>query len=287
MFAGFNLNIDEASFKNDILSNESEFNLYKNIGEDHLKTKSNQCKKDLNDYILNGIIDGTKLGNNWFPKIKADIFISHSHKDKDLAVALAGWVYKNLNLECFIDSYVWGHIDELLSKINNEFSDKREDESGRVLYSHEKANKASAHVNIILNMALQKMIDNTEAVFLINTENSIKKYSELYQSSTFSPWIYSEIICTEIIRKKELIEYRPQKEIIKHSNEDYKLNNELLIDYKVVLDHLSKIDCLDLLIWKKKWELVSNKSIKYSLDELYKLTNINEMKRLKLNGKVC
>ncbi len=278
MFAGFNLNINETLFKKEILKNESEFDLYKNIGEEHLKTKSNQCKKDLKDYILNGFVDGTKLGNNWFPEVKADIFISHSHRDKDLSVALAGWLYKNLNLECFIDSYVWGHIDELLANINNDFSDKREDNSGGILYNHEKANKAAAHVNIMLNIALQKMIDNTEAVFLINTEHSIEKYSQLYQSSTFSPWIYSEIICTEIVRKKELIEYRPKKEIIKHVNEQYKINNELLIEYKVVLDHLSQIDYTKLLIWESKWNLVNNKNTKYSLDELYKITNPDKMK---------
>lgn len=55
----------------------------------------------------------------------------------------------------------------------------------------------------MLNIALQNMIDNTEVVFLINTSNSIDKYDG--QASTFSPWIYSEIITTTLIRKKSFL----------------------------------------------------------------------------------
>lgn len=56
---------------------------------------------------------------------------------------------------------------------------------------------------MMLNIALQNMIDNTEVVFLINTSNSIDKYDG--PASTFSPWIYSEIITTTLIRKKSFL----------------------------------------------------------------------------------
>ena len=58
---------------------------------------------------------------NWFPQIKADIFISHSHKDKGLALALAGWLEETFGLTAFIDSCVWGYANKLLKMIDDEY----------------------------------------------------------------------------------------------------------------------------------------------------------------------
>lgn len=275
MFAGFDLSIDRDSFEKSIISNGKTFNDYFEIGREHLEVKKNICNKSLRNYTLNGVTDATKLKEGWFPSVKADIFISHSHKDRELAIALAGWLYEKFNLECFIDSCVWEHIDDLLDEINNKYSDKREDEDG-VVYSHKKCNIASAHVNMILNSALQRMIDNTEAVFLINTPNSIERYSETYENSTFSPWIYSEITCTEIIRMKSLSEYREQY-IIEHS-EIYD-SDQLQMEYEVSLDHLNKLECCNLIKWKTNWSKVKNKTYKYSLDELYKIIYHDKFKK--------
>lgn len=274
MFAGFNLEFDINYFKKIFLENERLFEHYKEIGEIQLQEKKVLVKKSLSNYILsenNGIIDGTTLQSDWFPQVKADIFISHSHKDKELSMALAGWLYDNFNLHCFIDSCVWGYIDELLEIINAKYSDKRSN-NGDVVYNHQKCNRASAHVNMILNIALQKMIDSTEAVFLINTPNSIEKYSQVYDSSTFSPWIYSEIICTEIIRKKELSEYR-KKKIYKNITEQYNANDELQVEYDVPLEHLIKLEWSHLRRWEIEWKKINVRKDKYALDELYKITN--------------
>lgn len=276
MFAGFNLEVDINSFINNIVGGRGWYNYYKEIGSDHLSQKSNDFSKNLKDYVLNGITDGTKLQDNWFPEIKADIFISHSHADKDLATALVGWLLYNFRLECFIDSYAWGHIDDLLSQINNEYSDKREGVDGGILYDHNKCNKASAHVNMMLNIALQKMIDNTEAVFLINTSNSIEKYSAIYKNSTYSPWIYSEIACTQIIRMKELSNYR-KNHIINKGIINY---NQLQIEYQVSLDHLTNIEYKNLNEWKDNWDKLFSQKYKYPLDELYKITHKEQFKNI-------
>lgn len=44
---------------------------------------------------------------SWFPQIKADVFISHSHSDEKLAIIFAGWLYNAFGLTAFIDSCVW------------------------------------------------------------------------------------------------------------------------------------------------------------------------------------
>lgn len=277
MFTGFKLEIDKTSFEKEILTDKN-FDYYKEIGERHLSIKRTQCENDLKDYIFKGIIDGTKLQDDWFPQITGiDIFISHSHKDKDLALALAGWLHEKFNLECFIDSCVWGYVNDLLKLVNDRYSNKRSDGNGGFLYSHEKCNNASCHVNMMLNIALQKVIDSTETVILINTSNSIKKYDE--NTSTFSPWIYSEVVCTEIIRRKELLEYRKYKSKIlleKFSNE----SKELKVEYNISLEHLKDLDYSIL----KKWESNCNlyKSIfNYPLDQLYILTSPKEFKKFK------
>lgn len=244
MFAGFNLEIDIDYFKKNISKNEILFEYYKKIGKTQLENKRVTVENDLSNYILsenNGTIDATVLQEKWFPQIKADIFISHSHKDRELVIALAGWLYDKFRLHCFIDSCVWGYIDKLLRIINDKYSDKQNNDGG-VVYNHEKCNKASAHVNMMLNIALQKMIDNTEAVLLINTPNSVQKYSQVYNTSTFSPWIYSEIICTEIVRKKNLSHYR-KKKIEKKFNEYYNYSDGFKGEYYVPLDHLIKLEC--------------------------------------------
>ncbi len=78
--------------------------------------------KQLSEFLsTDGVINGEKLESTWFPQIKADIFISHSHSDEKLAMTLAGWLYRQFGLESFIDSTIWGYADSLLKKIDNKY----------------------------------------------------------------------------------------------------------------------------------------------------------------------
>lgn len=88
------------------------------------------------------------MKEDWFPNIEADVFISHSHQDKKIVLALAGWIYEKFKVKCFIDSCVWGYINDLLEKLNDKCSDKREDEKdGGMIYTHSKCNIVASHVN--------------------------------------------------------------------------------------------------------------------------------------------
>lgn len=84
------------------------------------------------------------------------------------------------------------------------------------------------------------MIDKAEVTFLLNTENSISKYADVYQQATYSPWIYSELVCTQLIRKKKISEYR-QQGYLKHYNESKDENNVFFVAYDVTLDHFIEI----------------------------------------------
>lgn len=202
MYKGFNmiLNANSRIFENSYLK-------YIKIGENHLELLKAKYEKDLEKYVNETEIEGTKIQKEWFPQIEADVFISHSHLDEELACALAGWLNEKFDLRCFIDANVWGHSKDLLKKMNDKLSDKELFEYG-CLYDYESCNQVSEHVNAMLSIALQKMIDRVETVILLNTNQSVQVHNDNNMSKTYSPWIYSEMICTQLVRKKPLLAYR-------------------------------------------------------------------------------
>ncbi|MGR6005670.1 hypothetical protein ACT7CR_06905 [Bacillus paranthracis] len=107
MFAGFNL----TDLDDDFIS------LYSNKGNNIFNESKKHIEKELDSFILSdGSIDGTRLQEDWFPQLETDIFLSHSHGDKNKAIALAGWLNDTFGLRVFIDSCVWGYADNLLKK---------------------------------------------------------------------------------------------------------------------------------------------------------------------------
>lgn len=79
-------------------------------------------KPALGKYILaTGSLDGSKMQEDGFPQVKADIFLSHAHGDSELAIGLAGWLYDKFSITTFIDSGIWGHADELLRQLADKY----------------------------------------------------------------------------------------------------------------------------------------------------------------------
>ena len=158
----------------------------------------------LNRFIFdNGKIDGTTLKDHWFSISKADVFLSHSHKDEEGVIAFAGWLYNTFGLTSFIDSCSWGYCDDLLRQIDNKYC--HDDESNT--YNYKLRNYSTAHVHVMLSTALTEMIDICECVIFLNTPNSIRMSDELknikngYQQ-TKSPWIYHELAMTSMLRQQ-------------------------------------------------------------------------------------
>lgn len=254
MFAGFNLEITEVFFD----TQQKTLQEYQKIGKTHLNLQAAGIKRTLKEYIKNNIIDGSRIQKDWFPEVEADIFLSHSSKDTQLVNAIAGWMNDTFGLKCFIDSNVWGYAGEIADMLNADYSDQRMDENGGYLYSYNKCLKVAEHVNTMLNIALQKMIDKSESIFLINTDQSIEINNDSKSIDlTYSPWIYSELICSEIVRKKPLAAYRYNPKLYYPVYESYRFddeNKELTISYDAPTQHLIKINQDELGRWKEKYD---------------------------------
>ncbi|RKD71389.1 hypothetical protein ATL39_2786 [Sinobaca qinghaiensis] len=258
MFTGFNVEIER----------ERNYSDYIDRGKEIFAEQRKDIINQLNYYTdSEGIIDGEQLQKNWFPDIKADIFLSHSHKDEPIALGLAGWLHKEMGLTAFIDSQVWGYAGDLLREIDKKYC-KIE---GSDNYDYNKRNFSTSHVHIMLSTALTKMMDNTECLFFLNTSNSISNAKEVIKHETESSWIYHEIAMMDLIRKKSPEEHREGREGLQKSAEKRsEESDQLRIKYSLNLNDLPRLKDFTLLIVAFKAK-VNNE---HGLDALYKYSNI-------------
>lgn len=248
MYRGFNLTIKD--FGN------TELYL---LGNELKEMNINKIDQELSQYTdEKGMIVASRLTAKWFPQIKADIFLSHSHNDEKIAITLAGWLKKNFQLNAFVDSCIWGYADKLLRAIDKDFCYNKEKKT----YSYSQRNKSTSHVHMMLSIALANMIDNTECIFFLNTPNSITPSDVL--SATLSPWLYSEIAMSKLIRKKDISDHRLNKS--RKLLEIFSKTAQLKVKYDVNLDHLEPIDNLILQKWKEQYTKNSSYN---ALDDLY------------------
>jgi hypothetical protein len=214
----------------------------------------------IKSFVQNGRLNASAITANWFPEISADIFISHSHKDFDDVISIAGWLYDELEIVSFIDSCVWRYSEKLLKMIDNEYC--YDYDTG--LYDYKKRNLSTSHVYMMLSVALSKMIYNTEVLFFYNTPNSITPDKVIRDNDkTLSPWIYSEIAMANLVQKRKPIEHR----LIKSMTESTKNFSErkLEVEYNIDITRLPEIDADFFNLWSE-----NSFSDKYeALDYLY------------------
>lgn len=266
MYRGFNVTLleSELDFENPIYDNKLE-----KVGAGLVAKHKNDVEVVFESFTdSKNEIDGSKMQANWFPIIDCDIFISHSHRDERLAIKLAGFLKEFFELDCFIDSCVWGYSKRLLKMIDKKYC--YNDKSG--FYDYESRNLSTSHVHMMLSTALSQMIDRCECVFFLNTPASMtpKDVIKGTHGSTLSPWIYSEIAMTRLIRKREPKDHREEKMLIKKSKLD-ELNEALAsfnVRYPLNVDHLADFTSNNLAEWVES-------EPKNKFDALNKLYDLN------------
>jgi hypothetical protein len=263
MFAGFNVN-----FGLEKLTKNQFPDLYQE-GKSIFQAQRASLQEQVQLTILpDGSLDGAALERNWFPQLDADIFLSHSHADEETAFVFAGLLSSQLKLKTFVDSSVWGFSADLLRGIDNIHCYNKESAT----YDYNARNGTTSHVHLMLASALSKMIDNSESVFFLNTPKSIKPKEVI--DSTFSPWIYTELSTTKLIRKRNPEEHlcranRLQKGLFTERAETKRMY-EGIVTHQVELSHLIDFNMSTLVDWVK-----AGKKQTFALDALYKMSGLN------------
>lgn len=266
MYSRFKINDNSLANFGFSFSDKTKGNL---ITSNYKKVVDEVLKEKFKDYKY---IDGSKIQEEWFPQVKCDVFLSHSHKDIDKAKKFAGWMKNKFNLDVFIDYNIWGNINDLLKKIDNAYCyDKT-----KKTYSYDKRNLTTSHVHMMLINALSDMIDRTECLVFFESPNSInlKKITHEASTTTESPWIYNELFLSKIIKIEQrrksnnLIKAEESIRMYSHLNEDFKPT------YTTDTSHLIDLSSKDLKNWQEIYTNINHKE-SHPLDLLYKIKNIS------------
>lgn len=213
-------------------------------GKQQSKLIGNSIKNGLQKYLdVNCVLNGEEIIKDWFPEVKADIFISHSHRDDSDVHGLAGWLYKKFGLVSFVDADIWGYCNDLIKQLDDAFSLKPNG-----LYDYRKTRETSAHVHMMLVSALVKMINKTECLFFLDSDHSITARDSVLKTS--SPWIYNELLISSMIRPQVIgrkqIRIQDNKFLFEQRNYT---SLEMRIEYPVVYQHMKNITGPDLADW--------------------------------------
>lgn len=245
---------------------------YLEIGKNVLAQNRAKARRELTTYSgADGILSASEMTSDWFPDLRVDVFISHSHSDANMAISLAGWLKEIFGLIAFVDSCVWGYAEDLLRIIDRRYCFQPTSNT----YDYTLRNKSTSHVYMILQTALVKMMDNAECVMFLNTPSSIAPSDVIGSSSesaTFSPWIYSELAMTRLLAKHPIERRRREK------TAQFRMDEGLKMVFQAPTDHLVDISAEDLIVWRSRWRDIQGAAVGHErlhpLDLLYVLKEI-------------
>ncbi|WP_033746152.1 TIR domain-containing protein [Helicobacter pylori] len=216
-------NIDGDLFFYNLTRNNNDFSMLPIFESDRIAQKiRNILKKhgSRKDIVLNHNEIKKAFFSPFKPQLKtAQVFLSHSHADRNKALEVKNYLEENLDAECvFIDSLFWDYKDDVLNELA-EYDDISEIEDAFTL---------------ILRESLQDMIEKCPYFVFLQSKNSVSNQG--LSQITYSAWIYEELkIANTLIAGTTLKESR-----IKAMRVSYDATN-LLRRFKLIsLDSLCK-----------------------------------------------
>ncbi|GAA8122624.1 toll/interleukin-1 receptor domain-containing protein [Helicobacter pylori] len=135
------------------------------------------------------ILNHNKIKEAFFspfkPQLKsAQVFLSHSHADKNKALKVKNYLEEDLDAECvFIDSLFWDYKDDVLNK----------------LAKYDNTSKIKDAFTLILRESLQNMIEKCPYFVFLESKNSVSNQG--LSRITYSAWIYEELKIAHSIRE--------------------------------------------------------------------------------------
>ncbi|GAA9549650.1 toll/interleukin-1 receptor domain-containing protein [Helicobacter pylori] len=117
------------------------------------------------------------------PQLKnAQVFLSHSHADKNKALKVKGYLEEDLDAECvFIDSLFWNYKDDVLNE----------------LAKYDDISRIEDAFTLILRESLQDVIEKCPYFVFLKSSNSVSNQglsrNQDLLKITYSAWIYEEL----------------------------------------------------------------------------------------------
>ncbi len=173
-------NIDGDLFFYNLTRNSNDFSMLPVFELDRIAQKiRNILKKhgSRKDIILNHRELQEAFFSPFKPQLKnAQVFLSHSHADKNKALKVKGYLEEDLDAECvFIDSLFWDYKDDVLNK----------------LAEYDNISRIEDAFTLILRESLEYMIKKCPYFVFLQSKNSVSNQG--LSRITYSAWIYEEL----------------------------------------------------------------------------------------------
>ncbi|GAA8492194.1 toll/interleukin-1 receptor domain-containing protein [Helicobacter pylori] len=136
------------------------------------------------DIILNHSEIKEAFFSPFEPQLKStQVFLSHSHADKNEALKVKGYLESETNRRVFIDSLFWDYKDDVLNE----------------LAKYDNTSKIEDAFTLILRESLQDMIEKCPYFVFLQSNNSVSNQG--LSCITYSAWIYEELKIAHSIRE--------------------------------------------------------------------------------------
>ncbi|WQW10610.1 toll/interleukin-1 receptor domain-containing protein [Helicobacter pylori] len=172
-------NIDGDLFFYNLTRNSNDFSMLPVFELDHIAQKiRNILKKhgSRKDIILKRNEIKEAFFSPFKPQLKnAQVFLSHSHADRNKALEVKNYLENQTKRKVFIDSLFWDYKDDVLNK----------------LARYDDISKIEDAFTLILRESLQDMIEKCPYFVFLQSKNSVSNQG--LSRITYSAWIYEEL----------------------------------------------------------------------------------------------
>ncbi|GHP42632.1 hypothetical protein VN0220_13630 [Helicobacter pylori] len=139
------------------------------------------------DIILNHSEIKEAFFSPFKPQLKnAQVFLSHSHADKNKALKVKNYLESRTKHKVFVDSLFWDYKDNVLNE----------------LAKYDDTSKIKDAFTLILRESLQDMIEKCPYFVFLQSNNSVSNQG--LSRTTYSAWIYEELKIAHSIRESRL-----------------------------------------------------------------------------------
>ncbi len=146
------------------------------------------AKHPNDDIILNHNEIKEAFFSPFKPQLKnAQVFLSHSHADKNKALKVKNYLESETNHRVFIDSLFWDYKNNVLKEIKKHHID---------------VSKIEDAFTLILRESLQDMIEKCPYFVFLQNNNSVSNQG--LSRTTYSAWVYEELKIAHSIRESRL-----------------------------------------------------------------------------------